>query len=547
MKSSIPLLLLLFLLFPALAFAELPMQVESDYSVLDGTVVMPLNDEYIVDLDSSDGLHVGDILTVVAKGERITHPVSQELLGYVYLPKGFLQVTRVSSGYSYAKNLSSEVEPKTGAQVRRFEQVPALFVDKKDDDGAFSSQMKADLPQFKWLEAGDDAQPLLVFTLKNDSLVVKTSEEHLLHSYTVSDNQHLVAKAEPVRRSYVSEAPKPKRRPLEQASHSLLSLLNIADDDSFSPENLGVIRQSAQTKRGVWMSPNLSGNPVGVAVADLDGDGLQEIAVALLKILSMDVLDLDGDGRQELYLTAVVKYQLSSFVVEFNGSDYDIVIDRVRWYLRSIESFDQKRVLVGQEISNDEKSFEGKPFYVHREGKRLVRGEEIDLPGLINMYSFLPFTDKEGKQYYAYLSNGDYLRVVSTTGEALWASGEFYGGSESCFNNREGTDVDSVIPTCIRSRLIKTEDNEFLVAQNDGQRLMERWRKYKKSQLVSLSWNGFSMVENWRTATQQGYLGDFAFADADNDGRNEVVMAVKFQHKGYITQPRASVVLYDMD
>jgi hypothetical protein len=129
----------------------------------------------------------------------------------------------------------------------------------------------------------------------------------------------------------------------------------------------------------------------------------------------------------------------------------------------------------------------------------------------------------------------------------LWESGEYYGGSESCFDNRKGHEGDTVMPTCIRSRLIKTDDNEILVAQNVGQRLMQRWRKYKESRLLSMNWNGFAMEENWRTASQQGYLGDFAFADADNDGKNEVVMAVKFKHKGYITRPRAAVVLYDLD
>ena len=60
-------------------------------------------------------------------------------------------------------------------------------------------------------------------------------------------------------------------------------------------------------------------------------------------------------------------------------------------------------------------------------------------------------------------------------------------------------------------------------------------------------WNGFTLNEIWRTATQPGYLGDFALADADNDGSPELVMAVKFNHAGLTTDARSSIVIYELD
>ena len=75
---------------------------------------------------------------------------------------------------------------------------------------------------------------------------------------------------------------------------------------------------------------------------------------------------------------------------------------------------------------------------------------------------------------------------------------------------------------------------------------MQRYRKFKQSRLVSMLWNGFAMTESWRTANQQGYLGDYALADADNDGTSELAMAVKFKHKGFIDKPRSSIVIFDM-
>ena len=64
---------------------------------------------------------------------------------------------------------------------------------------------------------------------------------------------------------------------------------------------------------------------------------------------------------------------------------------------------------------------------------------------------------------------------------------------------------------------------------------------------MALTWNGHAMDESWRTASQQGYLGDFVVADADNDGANDLVMAVKFKHEGYLNKARSSIVIYALD
>ena len=62
MKSILKLFLLVLFCCPAVALAELPELVQSDFAVLEGVVVMPINDEYIVTLDARENLHVGDIL-----------------------------------------------------------------------------------------------------------------------------------------------------------------------------------------------------------------------------------------------------------------------------------------------------------------------------------------------------------------------------------------------------------------------------------------------------------------------------------------------------
>ena len=53
------------------------------------------------------------------------------------------------------------------------------------------------------------------------------------------------------------------------------------------------------------------------------------------------------------------------------------------------------------------------------------------------------------------------------------------------------------------------------------------------------------MVENWRTKKINGYVADYQFKDIDNDGENEVVLALVLSVGGTI-RDRSVIVAYDL-
>ena len=120
MKFTVKFILLWLVLVPCAVFAEVPEQLQADFAVIEGVVVMPLNDEYIVTMDEQGDLNIGDILTVVRPGNKIFHPETKEVIGTVDNAVGFLQITRIHSGYSYAKVLTAGLQPDNGAQIKRF-------------------------------------------------------------------------------------------------------------------------------------------------------------------------------------------------------------------------------------------------------------------------------------------------------------------------------------------------------------------------------------------------------------------------------------------
>lgn len=573
MKLMLKLFLLVLLCCPVVALAELPERVQSDFAVLEGVVVMPINDEYIVSLDDRDNLHVGDILTLVNHGKKVLHPVTKEVLGSVDEVVGFLQVSRIHSGYSYARPLTDDLHAEAGAILTRFEQVPAFLKADQEAEPDLARQLQINLPQFKWLEKSQSDQALLTFNLQAEALDVRTVQGDSLHRYKVTEDQQLESTVTSAPRPSLAERKKSESKPLQQLANTLLGTVTETQDERFAEMDQAILRQKLADREGLWTGPNIPGHPIGLAVADLDGDGQQEIAVLLekkimvarivdgrfkevaevetpsiLQLLTIDALDLDNNGRSELYLSGLAGDRPSSFVVQYDSDDYGIVIDSVRWLLRAVNLPGEKgKTLVGQRVGSIDNVFSGAVFRVTREGDDLVEGEAIALPENLNLFNFSTFTDDKKQVNYAYLTNGDYLNVVSGDNVKLWESAGYFGGSEDGFYLSDKLRDEDQIPNYIPPRMVLMPGNEILVAQNDGQRMVQRFRRFKRSRVVALVWNGFSMVENWQTASQQGYLADFTLADADNDGNAELVMAIKFMHGGITTEARSAIVIYELE
>lgn len=575
MKLTVKLLFLTLLLIcaPAAALAGLADQLEDDFATISGVVVMPINDEYIVDLDARDNLNIGDILSLVNPGKKIFHPETKEVIGSVDDVVGFLQVTRIYSGYSYAKVLTAGLQPDNSAPVKRFEKVPAILQTEERSDLELARQLQFNLPQFDWLQDTQKAQALLIFSLQEKALDVKTAEGDALHRYKITEDQQLVSAAAASSRPSVASSTAPKPKLLQQVANSVMGVVTQTNEELYAEIDDAIIRQKQTENQNIWLGPSLAGHPTGLVVADLDGDGQQEVAVvldnriliarisageftevaelavsSLLQTLSIDALDLNGDGRSELYVSAIAGQRPSSLVVEYADGDYSIVIDSVRWLLRSVRlPGEEAPSLVGQRLGNIDQVFSGAVFRVTREKKGLVEGAAVPLPEELNLFNFMVFTDDTQQVNFAYLTPGDYLKVVSVEGVELWESGHYFGGSEDCFTLKDNLNDEIRIPTCMQPRMLLTPNNEILVAQNDGQRLVQRFRRFNRSRIQSLSWNGFTLTENWQTASQLGYLADFTLADADNDGKDELVMAIKFKHKGLTEVARSSIVIYELE
>ena len=178
--------------------AALEDDIASDFAPLAGYVVMQENDEFIIDLDASHGIRNGDIFAVVGPGKDIVHPVTQKVLGKLETVKGILKVTRIASGYSFARALDKSQTITRGDAIRRYALLPAIFWDYSGKGEPIYSKLRQTLPELKWNEyhktqkqRPSQAKPTaattntLTFIYTQDELVVRDPEFNELRRYVL--------------------------------------------------------------------------------------------------------------------------------------------------------------------------------------------------------------------------------------------------------------------------------------------------------------------------------------------------------------------------
>ena len=310
-------------------------------------------------------------------------------------------------------------------------------------------------------------------------------------------------------------------------------------------------------------------------MGDFDGDGRQEIATVLphrleigrlangtftpvsqmelgvgRKVVRVDEADLDGNGRAELFLTTVVNGELQSLVVDARSGTPTVRWENLPWFFGTVNIPGEGKVLFGQAMGTGEDDFSGNPFRVVLQGKELAAGASLELPWKVDLYGISLLQPAEGQKLIADFNIFDQLKVMHFSGEEIWQSSDPLGGGEA-FIERQDNGKSQVNGSATRhlflpARLAHGLEGELLVPVNEGVRAFSRLREFKESRLQGMKWNGFALEEVWHTRPQEAYLADFRLADADNDGQLEIVQALVFSHKGFLSKGRSAVAVFEI-
>jgi len=557
--------------------ADIHEDLARDFAPLEGVVVLPLEGEFLVDLDSEQGLQQGDLLAVIKEGAPVVHPVTKEILGRLDEVKAVLKVVRIKSGYSYAEPIGDASGVKSGDKLKRAENLRTLFWDYTGSGEAVYSEAKQAVPHLEWqgYSASQLSRPPtlqlldkplrdadLVFVLQNGKLQVRDGRLQVLYAYNLPGAQvsQSTSSGLPLSPSITPAAVAVQPGPRGQA---------------IDPNRqVGIVRNKVQQDgRAVWLATSYKQAPAAIDVADFDGDGQLETAVVFserveigrhangrwqvlqslkavagTQLLTADSADLDGDGRFELYLTATdLTNGLASQVVESTGQEYRVLEDGIDMFFRVVPLPGEGRVLLGQQMGSKEDFF-GPVFRVVREKGRVAQGKALDLPSSISLFGFLPVQTGESAQIYLWLNEYDRLLVKSADGQALLEGDTGFGGSMK-YVVRDDPDIvaDPLVDIrklYLQARMDVDDQGHPLVPANSGFTISRQAKSYTKSQVIAYDWNAGNLQELWKTSPQNGYLADFRYVDFDNDGTSELVMALA-PKGGFLSDRSGNLTVYE--
>ncbi len=310
----------------------------------------------------------------------------------------------------------------------------------------------------------------------------------------------------------------------------------------------------------IWQSNPFPFTVKGMAIADFDGDGRNELALIddqnlwiyrwenefkLLKKLSgkrgveylaVDAGDINKDGKARIFVTSIEgdrtgygQRKLNSFVVAYKDGDYRVVASDLEWYLSVVNWGERGAVLLGQK-KGLQTSFEGPIYEMGWNGKGYKDVRKIQPSKVFSLYGFTPFVH-EGKTFYAFIDSNLQLTVLDPRGSTIWRSGTAYGSDNSFRvkpmpSSGPGYDLGDEMAH-VNVRLI-ARGNEILILRNISflGNFLKRQQSFSGGEVQALRWNGAMMTETWRSPEISGYLADFQVQNLDGAPGTQLVVAV---------------------
>ena len=332
-----------------------------------------------------------------------------------------------------------------------------------------------------------------------------------------------------------------------------------------------------------WKSRSFKALINGLAIADVDNDGRQETIIAsekrlsiyrmergrLMKVaelaetrtssyVSVDAADINGNGTPEIYVSSLgaKRASVDSFVLEFDGTDYKTIYGRTNWFFRVAKTVDQGVILMGQRMRSAEDSIFYNPIQEMRwQGNDLVPGTQMLKGNKANVIgaNYSDVTQSGQSMMIAY-SKADHLRIYNATGDEIWEDSERTGGNMTYFSLPKvepGQDNKQFFPLRVQTADIDRNGKpEVIVAFHKelARNMLKSFRKFSKAAIECKEWNGLSLESKWKTQEFDGRASDFTIGDVDNDGMNELVVAVVAKEGSImLTDAASKIIAFDLN
>ena len=254
--------------------------------------------------------------------------------------------------------------------------------------------------------------------------------------------------------------------------------------------------------------------------------------------LTLDVADVNRNGVAEIIVTAMVEDDLRSFILEYEQGNFRKITEKANWFFRVLYHPKEGPILMGQRRGSEGLAV-GPIYKFVWQKKSFEKGPKMPFPKDTKIFglAYAGIREKD-KLDLIVLDDLERLRIVAPDGKYLWSSRDNFGGTNNSYDTPKKKDL--AIPytapdwrVYIPGRIITKDLDgqglyEVIINRNhsSGTRLFDRVRNFDKGEVYGLAWDENTLATNWKTREVGGYISDFQVKDADNDGEEELVLAV---------------------
>ncbi|MBT3349932.1 MAG: hypothetical protein HOC91_10615 [Nitrospinaceae bacterium] len=592
-----------------------------NFPYLQGEVVAVKGGDVFLSVGQKDRAVKGTRLTILRKGAAFKHPVTGAVLGSLEDEIGVAEIVEVREKFSIARMVkmtsSKKMLPKVKDKVRlssakiRIAILP--FINKTKEP--FSTEIVTRELSKSLLSKGRfdvfDVDRLQVWLLESgvavDALLKKDNAGRLrkeIRRDLVLSNTIRMVKGKKILTSRLfsldgrkdifsavsiaDDLPFEQQAPKEQAlRRSGGGRVHGTPNQAFIRNKSGIPSASGKARRFTFSDIAIR----GVSIADVDGDGKNEVVAITSNELIiyqidrdkirelarfnegsvndfrwLDVGDMNGNGRPEFYLANYRGGSLFSMVLEYQGREFVKLAKNQNIFFRLVRPRkinpkaklpDKEAFLLLGQYSGFDKPLEG-PIYRFRWSgeRRLVRAAPYQLPEDLEVLGMgLWDFEGDGVPEVVEIGKDDQLWVYSRRGDVRFTSSARYGAPANVYDpdrKDSGEDIiDEHEKLYVRSRLLVVDTDgdgvdELLTIANEyaGSRLVPGLG-VSAGHIVSLVWDGSGLSEIWRSQKIEGGVSDYAYGDADNDGVNDIILVST--GGGVFTVNKSSIHIFRLD
>jgi len=344
----------------------------------------------------------------------------------------------------------------------------------------------------------------------------------------------------------------------------------------------GVSGTSLAPQTEPWKSQKLDHALFGLDVGDIFGDGSKElVAMSRDKIfvyrykaeglerltvyrgakddrfLWVSVADLNHNGRDEIFVTSQkkgkeFKTKVYSSVLEWDGEKFSLLATELEYYLRVVRVPGEHPRLLGQK-AGDDGSFLPEIHNLVWKNNGLTPGGIISFPQSADIYnSRMGNITGLGKSETVLIDPKRYLVLTDSLGRPFWRSTESYGATENYIevdipakdipqpiddlkgdayrfapirDKKEGVNYLYLPSPLLLTDLNRDNRLEVIVTHNlSGLGQLTGSREYSKGEIISLTWGGSGMLENWKTGKIENDISSLQVGDLNGDGIEELIV-----------------------